>query len=70
MCYILPGEPVVDGSLGGDNRYTQASTSASRDVGIELRVQVSLKALVNAFSITWPCRGMIPFQGHCKDSDN
>ena len=53
--------------------YTQASTAASHDLGVELRVQVSIKALVNAYSnIYCPpvlLLGRFPFR-RCKDNQN
>ena len=53
--------------------YTQASTAASHDLAIELRVLVSLKALVNAYSnIYCPLvhqSARFPF-GRCKNNKN
>ena len=51
--------------------YTQASTAASHDLGVELRVQVSIKALVNAYSNIYVLQASLsnrfPFR-HCKDN--
>ena len=53
--------------------YTQASTAASHDLGVELRVQVSIKALVNAYSNIYVRKASLsarfPFR-RCKDSEN
>lgn len=53
--------------------YTQASTAASHDLAIELRVRASIKALVNAYSNIYVRKASLsarfPFR-RCKDSEN
>lgn len=53
--------------------YTQASTAASHDLAIELRVRASIKALVNAYSNMYVRKASLPARfpfRRCKDSEN